>query len=115
MKRLTVFTLIAAEQAVKALADADYFSPQDSYSLAIWINRVEPVLMAARKAQLSVAKQYGAVENAGQWKVPDANVPEYMDALRDEPIAVQLEPLDSKILEQSRLSPGHKSLLIPFI
>ena len=44
-----VCALISAEAAVKALADVDYFSPQDAFALAMWIKRVEPVLLAARK------------------------------------------------------------------
>ena len=115
MKRISVFALISAEAAVKSLADADYFSPQDAFSLAMWINRVEPVLLAARKAQLSIAKLFGATEQSGQWKVPDTSIAEYMDALREECITVQIETLDAKLLEQARISPGMKSLLIAFI
>jgi len=115
MKRLSVFALISAESAVKTLAEADYFTPQDAFALAMWINRVEPVLLAGRKAQLSIAKLFGATEQDGQWKVPESSIAEYMDALREECITVQIDTLEAKLLEQARISPGMKSLLIPFI
>ena len=114
MKRITVFALISAEAAVKALADADYFSPQDAFALAMWINRVEPVLLAARKRNCP-SQSCSALRTGRPWKVPDASIAGIHGSARDECISVQIDTLDAKLLEQARISPGMKSLLIPFI